>query len=616
MQVAPIPEAPRQNDIAVQTLLDDNQSWLGPDGDVAYNRRVQKIIKPEGLDGFTTFSVSWDPQTEEMAIHHLRIIRDGKTIDLLQHGKKMLVLRREQDLESSILDGRMTASQQLDGLQVGDIVDSSWTETRRDPIARGHSYDMEGLGFAGRAARYRVRLSWPDGAPVVSQASPGFGATAISHHDGRTWLEVDMTDVAMPHPPVGAPPRFQRVGVLETSGWSSSADISRAMWPHYAKAVSLKPGSPLKVEAAAIAAGHPDEAGRAGAALALVEDKTRYFLLAIGQGGYVPASADDTWRRKFGDCKGKSVLLLALLNELGISAEPVLVNTRYGDGLDERLPSLGAFDHVIIKATIGGRTYWLDATRSGDRSGLDHLKPPPYRWALPLRAEGASLLAIPDVTLDAPQMEMTFSVDARRGLDAPAPAKISIRVTGDAATAMRATFTNTPKAEMERGFKQQMSASMTWFHPEAVSWKDDAAHDAAAVEVSGMADLNWRLNPDAQAREFKVSSTSGMRGGYPKREPGPNQDAPFAMPFPLYARYETRIRLPDGGKGFTIRGPNGDGRLPGYRLNRNSQLEGDTAVFSAEMQSLAREISASDAAEANKALRRLADDESFVRAPR
>jgi hypothetical protein len=131
-----------------------------------------------------------------------------------------------------------------------------------------------------------------------------------------------------------------------------------------------------------------------------------------------------------------------------------------------------------------------------------------------------------------------------------------------------------------------------------------------------MADLNWRLNPDVRAREFKVSSTSGTGGGYPKREPGPNQDAPFVMPFPLYARFETRVRLPDGGKGFTIRGPNGDGRLPGYRLNRYSELEGDTAVFSAEMQSLAREISASDAVEANKALRRLADDESFIRAPR
>ncbi len=83
----------------------------------------------------------------------------------------------------------------------------------------------------------------------------------------------------------------------------------------------------------------------------------------------MPARADETWQRRFGDCKGKTVLLLALLKELGIQAEPALVSLGGGDGLDERLPSLGAFNHVIVRATIGGKVYWLDGTRTGDRSG-------------------------------------------------------------------------------------------------------------------------------------------------------------------------------------------------------------------------------------------------------
>src|SRR5207245_7674926 len=40
-------------------------------------------------------------------------------------------------------------------------------------------------------------------------------------------------------------------------------------------------------------------------------------------GGLVPASAETTWSRRFGDCKAKTALLLAILHEFGIEAEPV-----------------------------------------------------------------------------------------------------------------------------------------------------------------------------------------------------------------------------------------------------------------------------------------------------
>jgi transglutaminase-like putative cysteine protease len=617
VEVAPIPEAPKQDDVPVQMLLDDNQSWLGPEGDAAYNRRVRKILKPEGLSSFTTFSLTWDPGTERMAIHTLRIIRDGKTIDLLQHGRKMLVLRREQDLERSILDGRVTASQQIEGLQVGDVVDAAWTQTRKDPVAQGHSYDSEGLSFAGDAARYRVRMSWPDAAPVQWRPTPGFGEPSISHRGGRTWLDLDLHDIRAPHPPVGAPLRFRRVGFLEASGWASWANISQAMWPYYAKAMTLEAQSPIRTEAAAIAAAHPDAKGRAYAALQLVEDKTRYFLLAIDQGGYVPAAAEDTWRRKFGDCKGKTVLLLALLKELGVSAEPVLVSVGGGDGLDERLPSLGAFNHVLVKATIDGSSYWLDGTRSGDRTGLDRLRPPPYRWGLALRPGGADLERIPNPDLSEPQVTAVAKIDASKGLDHPAAATFSMRLTGDAATAIRLMLTNVPKADMERAYRQQLSSQLTWFKPDQLSWKDDPAHDAFVLEVVGVADLDWPFNPDVEAREFKLTGAhAGSPSGFPRREAGPNQDAPFSVPFPMFVQAETEIVLPAGGKGFTIRGFNGVEQIGGYSLKRSSKLDGGVASFLVEFHSVKREISPAEAEGANKALRRLSEEQTLVRAPR
>src|SRR3546814_13557358 len=89
----------------------------------------------------------------------------------------------------------------------------------------------------------------------------------------------------------------------------------------------------------------------------------RYSYGGLGNGNLTPATAEETWQRRYGDCKGKTALLLALLARLGIEAEAVLANNSGGDdGLDGRLPNPGMFDHVIVRARIAGTTYWLDGT--------------------------------------------------------------------------------------------------------------------------------------------------------------------------------------------------------------------------------------------------------------
>lgn len=616
VQVAEAPPAPpADNAPAVQTLLDDNQSRLTPQGDAYYNRRVRKILKAEGLPSMTSFSVTWDPDDEQVTVHTLRIIRDGKTIDLLDKGKKMLVLRRERDLERAMLDGRMSASQQIEGLQVGDILDASWTHAGRDPVAGNRSYDMEGLSFPGVASRYRARLSWPTGTPVRYRTTEGFGEPKKTEADGWTFLELDATNIQAPKPPVGAPQRYRRLGTLEASSFASWNEISQIMAPLYARAATIDPASDLRAEIAAIAQKSADPKVRAFEALKLVEDKTRYFFIGIGDGGYVPAPADETWRRKFGDCKGKTVLLLAILKELGVEAEPALVSLGFGDGMDERLPSLAAFNHVIVRATVGGKVYWLDGTRTGDRSGLDALKPPPHRWALPIRSAGADLEAIVQPPLDAPMIEARLRFDATKGLDERAGVSMSTRLTGDAANAMRQAVATNTRTDLERAFRQQMSAGMSWVELEKIDWQDDAQNDAFELRASGTADLDWRKNPDLGVREYKISTSTNQTPGFPRREPGPNRDAPYAVAFPFYVRATTEIVLPAGGKGFTVRGPSGQETVAGMELRRASGIENGVARFITDMRSLTPEISAADAEAATRSLRRIAAEDSLVRAP-
>jgi hypothetical protein len=480
---------------------------------------------------------AWQPERDKVTLHTLAIIRDGQRIDLLKNGEDVLVLRREKDLERAMLDGRMTATIQIKDLRVGDLIDWSFSVERRDSILGPRVSDFERMGWSGVAGRYRVRMLWSGGVPVTWKASAGFPDPKIGKVDGLNELLVDQTEAVAPKPPTGAPIRFQRVGEIQATTYRGWADVVAPMAPLYDAATTLAPDSPLKAEIAAIAAASPDPKVRAFKALQLVEDKTRYLLLAMGDGGYKPASADETWARRFGDCKGKTALLLALLKGLNIEAEPVVVLANpAADGMNERVPSASQFNNVLVRAHIDGKAYWLDGTRTGDRGGLQALAAPPFLWGLPIKASGATLEPIVQQTPSRPYMDATIRVDASSGLDKPAKSNMVMTMRGEMARGMTRVIDNAPRAEIERGFRQSFSSSNSWLKIETLDWSvaDDGA---VTLTIAGTADMDWRLNDDVGLLEWRLPmSDSGKVAQFPRREPGPNADAPFATPFPASGR--------------------------------------------------------------------------------
>jgi hypothetical protein len=618
VQVAEIPAIPDDPQApAIQALLDDNQSLHEADGSAYYNRRVARVVKTEGLANAGSRTLTWDPLRERVTIHALAIVRGGQRIDVLQGGKDVLVLRREKNMERAMLDGRMSASIQIKDLQVGDLIDWSYTQERRDPVVGGRTNDFERMGWAGKIGRYRSRLLWDEGVPLVWKASTGFPEPKISKSGKTNELLVDVSGVSAPKPPVGAPARFLRLGELQATTYRGWNDVSARMAPLYVKGATLAPDSPIRAEAAAIAAASTDPKVRAFAALQMVEDKTRYLFLGMGDGGYKPAPADETWSRRFGDCKGKTVLLLALLRELGIEAEPVLVLAgASADGLDQRVPAAAQFNHVLVRARIAGKAYWLDGTRSGDKGGLDDLDPPPFRWGLPVREAGATLEPIVQEPLSRPNREMTLRLDASAGLDKPAAATLTLLLRDDAARGLARSIESTPKADLERGLKQSLSSSMSWINFDRIDWKV-AADGEVTITLGGQAELDWRMNDDLGVREFRLpGSGDGKATTFPRREPGPNSDAPFVINFPAFTHTVTEVVLPAKGAGYVVKGPNLESMIAGAQVHHTSGIVDGVARFDHSTRSMAREIPFSDAEEANKTLRRLAGEAQIVRAPK
>jgi tetratricopeptide (TPR) repeat protein len=616
--VKPIPlTAPAAADPApVRFLLLDAQAKLGPEQTEVYSDVALQILTPEALQA-GNINLSWNPATETLIIHHVRVLRDGQVLDLLAAGQTFSVLRRETNLEKSALDGRLTAALQPEGLQVGDVLEFAITRQFRDPTLQGHS-EIEGqVPSVIPIEHLHLRHIYPSALPVKWRETEGLDPYKLTTvPGGDSELVLDMTKVEAPKAPDGAPSRYGFTGVYQVSDYADWNEVSRMLAPLYAKAAALSSTSPLRAEAAKIAAMSPDPKVRAAAALRLVQDKVRYVFLGMNLGGLVPADADLTWSRRFGDCKGKTVLLLALLHELGVEAAPSLVATKRGDGLDTALPGVDSFDHVFVRAEIAGKTYWLDGTRTGDRD-LDSLSAPPWFFTLPLTAQGSALEPLPMAPLEKPGHETHLTLDATAGLAAPAPVHIDEIFRGDAAIALHRGYANTTQADVEKKLRAQWKKSYDWIEIKKVGYSFDETTGEEHLTMDGAAAMAWSWNDAAGARRYE---TDGLQLGWKdafKRETAPHMDAPFVLEHPSYDRTVEIITLPHGGKGFSIiDGGDISASVAGFEHKRTTQIDKGVFTADASTRSLMREFPGDHVAEARGALAALADVTVHIQAPK
>ena len=94
-----------------------------------------------------------------------------------------------------------------------------------------------------------------------------------------------------------------------------------------------------------------------------VASQIRYVGIELGQGAYQPTPADQVLSVRYGDCKDKTTLMIAMLDLVGIEAFPVMLNPAPYQRVDLELPSLGQFSHLIAAVPRDNGDYvWLDPT--------------------------------------------------------------------------------------------------------------------------------------------------------------------------------------------------------------------------------------------------------------
>lgn len=515
-----------------------------------YIDTMRQASSPEALLQMGTLSLAWQPDHGDLTLHRVEIIRGDKTIDVLGKGEGITVLRREAGLERLMVDGQLTAVKHIEGLQVGDVLRTVFSLTETDAVLGGHVQDALVLLPAPLKVGFgRARLIWKTARPLgIKPLVPGLVLTPKPLDGTWTELVVPLPVAKLPETPKNSPSRFTAQPLLQFSSFPDWASVGKVMAPLYAVQGSIAPGSDLAARVDAIAARSPDPERRMADALRLVQDEVRYELIAMGNGNYMPQAPAETWAKRYGDCKAKTRLLLAVLDRLGIAAEPVLANSKRGDAVADLVPSALAFDHVFVRARIGAEDFWLDGTMLGSRLA-DIRDVPRYGFVLPVGGETPALLDLPRRAHTRPDIEADLAFDMTAGPHLPTPYRLTMRYNGGYA-AINKVDPGPSYDEKLTAFAEK--AASNWVGNTFVG-KPAAVYDPEAavwtLEFDGIAYPDWTYRDGHYALALppalKVTTDA-------PRDRAAWRSIPALIAEPWNARMHTVWRLPDGGKGVTL----------------------------------------------------------------
>lgn len=373
-----------------------------------YHRVSYTVQRDNALADAGQIGLYYQPEYQQLALNQLDVWRNGRRIDM-RHRAHYAQLRRESELEQGLLDGSLTLNISLPDLRVGDRIDYAYTVAGANPVFGRGYYDSYTARYDVPLAARRLRVRYPDGMPLRWKVSaPGFRPTR-QQAGGMQELLLEADAIPAVRAEKDTPAGHDSYGRIELStaaDWRGVVDWAVRLYPRGFRdaAAAAAIARQLKLDPA-------DPQGAMQRAIAFVQGDIRYLGLEMGANSHAPHAPEETLRNRYGDCKDKATLLVALLALAGVPAEPVLVNSATGMDLSARLPSPLAFDHVVVRARPPGGTFWIDATRDREYGTFDARVPLPFGQGLPVMAGQAALVDIPYPAAVTPEVVVEEGVD-------------------------------------------------------------------------------------------------------------------------------------------------------------------------------------------------------------
>ncbi len=256
-------------------------------------------------------------------------------------------------------------------LRSGDTLEWSARVTRTVPEAPGQFWGQETFVNDGVALAEALELHVPAATHVTLWTNPDVPAPKESTTNGEhviTWSSRHLNPSVGPEADAAKKKLLTpeqdlatRKGALPSLAWTTFPDWAAVgAWYRGLEGDRAKADPAVEAKVAEITAGKATDLEKAQAIYTYVASQIRYIGVAFGVGRYQPHGAAEVLANQYGDCKDKHTLLAAMLAQVGLQSDAVLIGA--GLRFNPDVPSPGSFNHLITQLHLDGKTVWLDST--------------------------------------------------------------------------------------------------------------------------------------------------------------------------------------------------------------------------------------------------------------
>ncbi len=379
-------------DAGFVVLLDEgNYSFEANGKSHTTQRHIYRIVDESAIEQLGTIEVPWAPWYNDRPTVAARIVSKDGTVHTLD-AKAITEAPSREDLD--IFSDNRVLRAPLPGVAVGSVIEYVVEFNGNNPIGDAGASDMFIFGGYAPTQRTRMTIDGPlsleprivNKTDVQPKTEEKNGRRITTFETGRIEGRKDFENY-LPFDTISLP----YVAFSTGSSWRNLAT-------RYSDIVDKQiAGNDLKKfvhDAVGNVTARREVIARS---LAAVEKNVRYAGVEVGESSIIPRSPRTVLGNKYGDCKDKATLLVAMLRESGISAHVALL--RAGEDFDVHpdLPGMGRFNHAIVRVdgTDKDAPMWVDPTddfaHAGDLPSQDQ-----GRLALVAAGDTSALMKTPE----------------------------------------------------------------------------------------------------------------------------------------------------------------------------------------------------------------------------
>jgi hypothetical protein len=359
-KVTTVDKRPANRDIQDGYFIFLYEQQANLENEEQYVHVIREIVSDNGVQNGSEISVTYDPSYEKLTFHQVTIWRNNKPINKL-NARNFKVMQNEKELTKFIYSGTYDAYLILDDVRKGDRIEYAFSKKGANPVFGKQFCDTYYFDDQSQIANIYFNVIAKKERAIQFKnfnAVPKLNTKEINGLKVYEWQGQLTKAIKSEEFEPSWYNSYSRVQISEFKSWKEIVDWSIKL-NSYDLGKSATLNSKIK-DFKQKANGNKEKYFEL--VTRFVQDEVRYMGIEMGEYSHRPNSPEKVLRQRYGDCKDKSLLLIALLKGNDINAYPVYINTYLNDKTKALLPTTEAFNHAVVLVEFEGQKIWIDPT--------------------------------------------------------------------------------------------------------------------------------------------------------------------------------------------------------------------------------------------------------------